>query len=106
MTPNGKPRANTVAYEILHQLKHKTYDHEYPPEEKLTMYCSKYGNSNHELTIQVLKDVIDPAIASDPNEEGCVLWDDFKSHSKQKLLKAIIIIGFSLCMYFFFNSKL
>ena len=61
------------------------HQNEYPPRSKLEMFMAKSGNSNFLLTLSVLQNVIDPAIANDESNEAVLLWDDFKGHSKKEV---------------------
>ena len=46
------------------------------------MICNKTANSNGDLTIEILKEVIFPEIGIYEGNMGGVLVDDFKGHSK------------------------
>jgi hypothetical protein len=74
-------RRGTVAYEIQHRLPDNN-GIEYPPVENCILACAPKGNSNGELTIDILKKVIFPGIGIFEGKRGGVLVDDFKGHSR------------------------
>lgn len=104
--PVGKqPGKATVAYEILHRLEDKVTGHKYPPESEVALYVSPTANSNGELTVELLEDVILPEIGLVDNEgdptgvPGGILVDDFKGHSKQCVkdkTKSVPLLNFQI----------
>ena len=78
---NGRLRSNTVMHELIHR-EADSNGNEYPPEDKAVLVCTPTANSNGNLTIDILKKVIFPAIGIDYGSRGGVLVDDFKGHSK------------------------
>ena len=79
--PNNYPILNTVAYEIKHRPADNT-GNQYPPDNDLYTTCSKRANSDVELTIDILREVIFPGIRIFEVKRGGVLVDDFKGHSR------------------------
>ena len=79
----GNPRRGTVAYELRYLLEDNA-GNEYPEDEDVYLTCSKTANSNGELTVKILEEVILPGIEVEEGgiHRGCVLVDDFKGHSK------------------------
>ena len=60
-TDGSNPRRGTIAYEILHRLSDNQCNN-YPTESEAIITCSTSGNSNGELTVEILNRVIFPAI--------------------------------------------
>ena len=79
--PNNNQRRNTVSYELKHFLVDNT-GNQYPPDNDLYMKCSKTENSNGEVTVEILQEVIFPGIAIFKVKRGDVLVDDFKVHNR------------------------
>ena len=70
---------------MAYELKHHPADNsgnQYPPDNDMYMTCSKTVNSNGELTIEILREVIFPGIVIFEVKRGGVLVDDFKGHSR------------------------
>ena len=78
---NGQLKKNTVAYELKHRLDDNA-GNKYPAPDDIYMTCSKTANSSGELTIEILREVIFPAIGIFDGKVGGVLVDDFKGHSR------------------------
>lgn len=93
--PNANPnRKNTLLYEFNnHNEVCDQNGYYHPSENDVSLAVSETANSNHELTVKILKDVIFPAIGvvdekGKPNgQSGGVLVDDFKGHSKDTVKK-------------------
>ena len=80
-SPNNNQRRNTVAYELKHRLDDNARN-KYPPDNYLYITCSKTENSNGELTIEILREVIFPGIGIFEGRRGGVLVDEFKGQSR------------------------
>ena len=61
--------------------------------------CSKTENSNGELTIEILREVIFPVIATFEGEIGGVLVDDFKGHIRDILKEYTKVSRVEMIMY-------
>ena len=78
--PNNNLRINIVIYELKYCL-YNNAGNQYPPDNVLYMTCSKTENSNGELTIEILRDVIFTGIEIFEGKRGGGLVHDFKGHS-------------------------
>ena len=72
---------NTVAYELKHCLAGNEVN-QYPPYNDMNMKWFKKENSNKELTIEILWEVIFPGILIFEENIGGVLVDEFKVYSR------------------------
>ena len=70
-----------MAYEHKHRLADNE-GNQYPPDNYLCMTCSKTENSNGELAIEILREVIFPGIGIFEGKIGGVLVDEFKGNSR------------------------
>ena len=79
--PKNNPRRNTVGYELKHSISDNA-GNQYPPYNDLYMTCPKTENSNGELTIKILREVIFPGIGIFEGKRRGFLVEHFKRHSR------------------------
>lgn len=77
-------KTNTVAYELKNRLPDNA-GNTYPPSDKVYLTCNKTANSNGAFTIEILREVIFPALGVFDGERAGMLVDDFKGHSKKEV---------------------
>ena len=74
----------TVANET-HERLEDSNDNSRPPENKMHLTCNSTTNSNSDLTIDILKQVMFPYLKIDELNRGGVLVDDFTGHSTDQV---------------------
>ena len=73
-------RRRTVAHKLFNRLEDNARN-SYPPEEKIYLTCNESGNSNGNLTKDILENVIFPYLKVEEGNRSGVLLDNFKGHS-------------------------